>query len=433
MSQLILNSNKASLVQNEITRDGSVVLSKANPLSYPNISKKVTAIKPYIPAPTSLANGGTATFNVPRAHMWYGARLKLIYTTDLTAASEYKKHYGLNAIRQIDLMCNGQSFMTLSGEAIKTLVADSNPAFQAHTYRYALACDATTELPATATGAVAYVSYVPLFGTWFQRPENAIDCSNTEQVQVVVAFKTTSETGLAVAMTNFDCELITYKYQIENDEYQKVLAENSKNTLMECYNTFTERMNCTGNLLTVQTFTSSAYFPIFKTYIFCAKNAVSVTDPVNIGLGCPYFPIRSVKVSVGGEDYIASGISRSTMDYERAIRDIGGFYGDSSGNIVAGSLVGNNTLTDNNNTEFIGMYVIDWSLKAGRDGNTGLCSFANLPRPQFEVVIGGAQLRATNAPTLTPIGEYSLYFVHLYWNVIQHDPATKVLSVQASH
>ena len=175
--QVVLNSNKASLVQNTLATEPVHSLAYAVEESFPNLSKKCSIVSPYISF-TGAPDSNTDTFNIPKSQFWYLGRLQFKYATTL-AAGDLTNYVGLNMIRQIDTVCNGSPIQTMSGEALAALIMNSGEEVQEFTYRYALPLNATTEvLAAASTGT--FVSYVPLIASWFFSPEQALNCSELE-------------------------------------------------------------------------------------------------------------------------------------------------------------------------------------------------------------------------------------------------------------
>ena len=70
---------------------------------------------------------------------------------------------------------------------------------------------------------------------------------------------------------------------------------------------------------------------------------------------------------------------------------------------------------------------IDWSLLGDRNNNSGLASFANLNRPTFTVTY------ANPVTTGDAIGSYTLFLVHEYTNILEVDPASRILAVKSNH
>lgn len=408
--QVTLNSNSASLVQNTLTKNGSNVQSLAysTNTSFPNVSKKCSVVSPYISF-TGAPDNNSDTFNVPRSNMWYLGRLQFKATNTL-ATGDQTAYVGLNIIRSIDLVCNGQPVMTMSGEALKAIVMNSSGEFQDFTYRYALPLVQATEVPA-AIADTTWTSYVPLFGSWFTAPEKALDCSKLEQLQLVVTYKTRAESGLTNGITALSAKLHTYKYLPDSETYNKMVVQNMQNPLLECFNTITERQQMITSISTTQVFTSNIFYPVYKTHVFIAKQGTAGTAPAAIG--CPYVNIESLSLDIGGENYYTD-FTKSMINYEQAIFGFGNRLTTSA------------TAISRNASQII---TIDWSLLGDRKSNSGLASMANLNRPQYTIKTPNATLIGGG----DAVGDYWLYVVHEYWNILEIDPASKVLAIRASH
>ena len=437
--QNILNSNKTSLVQNTLTKDSTQSLAYATQDSFPNLSKKVSAILPYITFSAVNPDNNQITFNIPRAQFLYGARLKFNYTLSPvaggnTAPNTYigydrASYVGLNIVRQVDWLCNGQPFLTMTGEAFKAMTMNSPIAFQSHVYRYALPLYASSELPFTVdnAGATACVSYLPLFGSWFQSVEKALNCSEIEQIQLMITFKDVNQSGLSAALTNFTATLYTYKYMPAPEVYNQMVTKDfSKDLLMESFNTYTEKFPLSSLTLgNTFTFISTVFFPCYKTHVFIAKNDTSGTNgggalAAGAVLGCPYVNIDNLSVDIGGENYF-SKLSKSTIDYEQSIHG----NGNTSVVVSAGPVAG---LVQNPSN----IITIDWSLLCGRDHNSGLASFSNLNKPLYTVDWTTAYTAGALGGANDSFNNYYLYAVHEFWTVLSVDSSSRILSTRAN-
>jgi len=404
--QVVINSNKASRVQNTLTQKGVEDLSYDTNPSFPNLSKRMTEVSPYIGfggAPDNASH----TINIPKSNLWYLGRLKFTYITTL-AAGDITALVGQNIIRNLQFVCNGQPFAEFSGEAIKMLIQDSPKDFQDHCNYYSYPLTSTEALATVTEASGTYISYLPLFGSWFENIQKALDCSYVEQIQLVITYKTYTEAGLSAQMSSLNTVVQTYKYLPDPETYNKILAENRLNNTLECYNTFTERQVLTGSVSSPQIFTSSIFYPCYKTHLFIAKTNTNGTAPI---LGCPQLRISSVSVDIGGENLYTSML-KSAINYEQAVRKMSSF---SLSNAGVPSFNLKQAVT------------IDWSLLCDRKSNSGLASMANLSRPQFTVNI------ADTLGTGAAIGDYTLFLVHEYWNILVIDPETRIISVEASH
>lgn len=430
---IILNSNKTSLVQNTLTKESSQSLSYATEDSFPNVSKKISAVNPYITFSSgTIPDNNQITFNIPRNQIWYNGRLKFTYTYNLSTA-EISNPIALNIIRQVDFLCNGQPFASYTGEAYKAIVMNSPPMFQEYTYRYAVPLQPGNEMTAQAGANQSWVSYLPLFGSWFSSIEKALNTSEIEQIQVVVTFKDYASSGLSASITSLSAILYTWKYMPAPEVYSKMVVKDfSSDLLMECTNTFTERFPITGAgtaALAPYQVTSTVFYPVFKTHVFIAK-----TDNLNGNLGCPIANIDSLSIDVGGEN-VFSSLSKSTIDYEQAL------HGMANTNLVyptAATGAGSTNAIVINNTQII---TIDWSLLCGRNFNSGLASMANLNKPIYSIYstyTPNVAVTASNyGPPLVGTGadtwsNYSVFLVHEYFCVLSCDSNSRIISVRAN-
>jgi hypothetical protein len=412
MSQVVLNSNSASLVQNQLTKNGAKVQSLAYSTndSFPNLSQKASVVSPYVSF-TGAPDSNSDTFNVPQSNLWFLGRLQFTATHALTA-DEINDYVGLNIIRNIDFVCNGQPFLSMTGEAFKAVVMSSEAQFQEFSYRYALPLDPASE-DVVAGGVSSWISYVPLFGSWFTDAAKALNCSELAQLQVVITYKTRAESGLSAQISNLVAKLHTYKYLPASEAYNKIVVSNMQNSLMECFNTITERQQLiTGtSIASAISFTSNIFYPVYKTHIFIAKNNTTGTDQA-LSLGCPYINIDTLSVDVGGENYFTN-FKRSMINYPQAVGNMGNAISTSS------------TGVQRNSKQIM---TINWGLLTDRKSNSGLASMANLNRPLYTITPN-----ATAIPAGQDISDYWVFLVHEYWNILEVDPASKVLSVRANH
>lgn len=420
--QVVLNANKASPVQTALTEGGTVSLSYAVPLSYPNISKASVKLVPQITFPPGNPHTQSQTFIIPRTQYNYAGMLEFRYTKNFIDV-ESDNFNIMNVIRSIQFQSNSQPILTIDGDAYKAMVMNSPPSLQDFIYRSSKALNVQTLAPETGASVApdnVYVSYLPLFASWYQDIEKALNTQLLAQISVEVSYKGATECGIVAAepLTNFTSKLTCYKYQPDEKTDAIMVARDFSNPdgmLMECFNTITERnaLSAGASTLavpTVVTMTSEVRNPVYKTHVYVAKTNVGTTAPL---YGCAYVPIRSISVDVGGSQYLVD-YTKFDVNYEQALK------GMANHNITPAAVGADSPIVYNKDQCF----TIDWSLGGHRDSNTGLASFANLNKPVFKVTLGPVVVDDTNS--------YSLYLVHEYWNIVKVDGSSRTMSITQS-
>ncbi|KAH9259028.1 hypothetical protein BASA81_002648 [Batrachochytrium salamandrivorans] len=420
--QVVLNANKASYVQNALVKGGTQELYYYVPPSDPNISKANHELQPFIGF-SGAPDNNTHTFNITRAGYHYLGRVK--YTGTKTFALNESQTFSIfNMIRNVQWVSNGQPILNMDGEAFKAMVMNNTAPFQEHAHRYCRALNPLTERPIATAQAdnVQFVTYLPLFGSWYTTIEKALNTTELEQIQVSITYKTFSESGMSVSPTIFNAKFENYTYMPDTETYNKMVAKDyASPIIMQCFNTFTERRPIgvvfnAGATTRIEVI-SEVVVPAYKTHIFVAKTNTQATDPV---FGCPLVPISAVSVAMGG-DYYVSNYSKSMMNYEQAVR---GNSCHTVGPTVTTTLTESISTVGFNENQCI---TIDWSLGCSRDEATGLASMANLNKPVYSIDVG-----PYTAPAGENVGSYWVFLVHEYWNILQVQPGTKTLAIVAA-
>ncbi|KAH9244352.1 hypothetical protein BASA81_018248 [Batrachochytrium salamandrivorans] len=311
--QVVLNANKASLVQNTLIKDGVQDLSYSTGLSYPIISKSNNLVNPSIGF-TGAPDNNSHTFNIPRSNYNYLGRIKFGFTKkfeiDVTPAvagelevpsgggtvvlpepAEYSKSEAkafsiFNIIRNVQFKSNGQPILNMDGEAFKAMVMNSPASFQENASYYSQALTAEDEEPVVVEDPDdihTCVSYLPLFASWYQSIDKALNTSELDQIEIQVTYKTYVESGLSSALSNFTARFECFKYAPDPETNKKMIMKDfSKPIIMECFNTFTERRPAalSDSSATVFPFTSDVNYPCYKTPIFVAKVTLQMMSTV---------------------------------------------------------------------------------------------------------------------------------------------------------
>ncbi|KAH9259643.1 hypothetical protein BASA81_002065 [Batrachochytrium salamandrivorans] len=424
--QVVLNANKASLVQNTLIKDGVQDLSYSTGTSFPIVSKSNSAVPPTTSF-TGAPDNNSHSFNIPKSNFNYLGRLK--FSADATFIEDESYTFSaLNLIRNVQFKSNGQPILSMDGEAFKALIMNSPAPFQINAFRYAQALEPTDEEPIPGdAGTHKIVTYVPLLASWYQSIEKALNTSKLGQIDIQVTYKTYSESGLTAPLANFIAKFECYKYAPDPETYNKmVLKDFSKPIIMECFNTHTERFQVTlsATQATEFQFASGVLYNVYKSHLFVAKvgtnGGTDGGDPV-VSPGCPQLQINSISLEVGGDTYL-NNYTRSMVNYEQAVRGFSSLViepsideaGGDDGN-VRGSKV---SFNENQ------AYVVEWSLGCHRDYNTGLASMANLNKPAYTIKLPKVNAGEENT--------YWVYLVHEYWNILEVQAGTTDLVVRAN-
>ncbi|KAH9247045.1 hypothetical protein BASA81_015397 [Batrachochytrium salamandrivorans] len=217
-----------------------------------------------------------------------------------------------NTIRNVQVTSGGQPCLIMSGEAFKSMVMNNKGPLQEFCHRYSRALAPITEEPldGTAAAGVNFVTYLPLFASWYQEIEKALNTTKLERIQISITYKSGGESGLGVnSLSKFSPKLENFTYMPDPETYNKMVAKDySSSILMNCFNTYTEQRQLTevsAGAITRLEFQLETAVAAFKSHVFIAKHN-SIAETGVFKYGCPHIPIAAISVSFAGEPYVTN-------------------------------------------------------------------------------------------------------------------------------
>ncbi|KAH9253738.1 hypothetical protein BASA81_008356 [Batrachochytrium salamandrivorans] len=407
---------------------------------YDDVGKLISAdemkyLRSFTPSGTfsGAPDGNTHTFKIPPAGIHYLGMVRYEGTKSF-ALNEAPTFSVYNTIRNVQFFSNGQPILTMTGEAFKITLMNNKAPLQEFCYRYSRALAPVTEEPldGTAVANANFVTYLPLFASWYQEIEKALNTTKSENIEISITYKSGAESGFGInSLSKFSPKFENFTYMPDAETYNKMITKDySSSILMNLGNSYTEQTQLISvdpaNVTRLE-FQSKATVAAFKSHIFIAKN----NSTANTGFykyGCPHIPIAAVSVGFSGDYY-----TKAMLNFEQAVR------GNSS-HIVApivteaaagagGNLIRTSAIGFNENQ----CYTIDWSLLCDRDDNTGMVALGKLGNPIFSIDIAPYVLTpAGGAAAAEQASSYNLYVVHEFWNIGKTDPGTGTISIAAN-
>lgn len=389
--QNVISSNQKSIVQSKFEELGSVIPFAANEASFPALGIQYNKISPYINVTGAVANN-SITFKLPAGSgFMYEASVGFNCTYTIDATDNLDAPIGINMVRSIEWLSNGQPIVYKTGHAIWAQIKTwKEITFQKFALKYAKMLKPATEAIAVS-GDTSFLTYLPLCDSFLTQVEKALLLNKIADLQLRITFNTTAESGLRTAggITACTSTLYVQTYLPKLSVYQEMVTNDwSKRLLMESINSYTEV--ATLATATTTTYTLTCPFLVFKSH-FVVRNVVAVS-----GKGIDDFRITSFTLNLGGTRF-CDALPTSRMN------SCASKYGTANSNVAAADAItyGNDILT------------IDWGVLAGRGANTGTAFLQELQGSNIDITFS----------TVTTAANARLFVIHETFNTLAFDPS----------
>lgn len=396
--QSIISSNQKSVTEAKMVEMETYDPVYGSEASFPKLGIQFQKVSPYITA--AVPHNNSITFKLPPgAGFLYEASLGFLNTYTISADDNLSAPIGINMIRSLEWLSNGQPISYKTGPALwSTMKTANSSSFQKFSLRYAGMLNPNTEGYAAAADT-SFVTYCPLPESFLMEIEKALLLNKITDLQLRVTFNTVAECGLVTGggITAFTPTLYVQTYMPELSAYQKMVEEDwSKRLVMQATNTYTELTTLSST--TTASYTITCPFLAYKTHVFV--RGVTATNDV----GLANAPLKSITMNLNGVTFL------DTMPTSRMISNAAK-YGVCNDEVVG------------DDVQFAeDIVTIDWGLLAKRTQNTGTAFWQELKGTNLSVVIAEAVGTAAN---------YRLYVIHEYFNTVAFDSG--VLSIDSNN
>lgn len=413
----ILRANEDSNVEKIETSMATVDLSYSIKKPYPDLAKAYDEITPLLTFPSGSPFSGQQTFFIPAGYYVPLVRLKMLYKRTLSEVDECTSKTAIDMIQSLQIQSNGQTIFETTSEGLFALYNQMEPSVRAYIYRYARQLLETTEKPPNTTAVdTPCVSYLPIYTSWFSGVyQSAINTTKVDNLTIVIRYNSQATTGSINDMTQFTSKLQVNRYKPNTKLYDEIVSKDYSGSLkMPCFNVMVETQPILQSAHVATTmneisFQSNCFFNVLKTYIFIKQSNMSNTQvpAANTVYGRPLQEITDVSVTMGGSPWITS-FKKSMLDFEVALggRSTGCF--ETIDSITNGAINRAITVSDS----IIEPIVINYGALSG-ETNTGLAFFKQLSKPTFKVKWNYVPYQTGAYST-----DYTLYFVHVYENIL---------------
>lgn len=386
--QNIISSNSKSRTEAIMTESGTVIPFYSASKSMPELGIQFSKINPYITFTGAAANN-SMTWKLPAGSGFLYEASIGIQATCTVVTADLDTPVGLNCVKNLEWISNGQPILSMTGYALKALVKTLPITEQQFALRYALPLKPTTEEIA-ANNDTSIIFYIPLIASFLTEPQKCLLLNAIGDLQLRLTFATQAETGLTNAITAVTSStLFCQTYQPKLSVYNEMVANDwSKTLVMECFNTYTEVGTLSATTSTSYTITCP--FLVYRTHLF-------VQDVSGI-VGSTYWNIADVTMNLGGVQFL-DGFKRSRLLSRRARNGVGSNRVSNSTDLLQDAKT---------------VVTIDWGVMSGRDKNTGTVFFQELRGTNLTV----------NFESVTTVGNARLFVVHEYWQNVAFNPGS---------
>jgi len=403
MSDLILESNRSSVILSSLAKAEVKDLTYDIAPSYPILTKRHQAIAPAVPSTaTGTLGGQEVSFNINKSMLWRDAVLQTSYTT--AANTVIASFPGILLIDYIQIKSNNKVFFSMTGYAYRSWLENQPESIKIAAYRMAMPLALTTELP---TAAQANLSYTLIPCSFFDSVMSNFDLNFYEQISITVKYQATSAVACLPTTTLVSASLWVFLWRPDDKYYDFMRSKNqnpSKPLNMLTWNTYTEPFTLAS--ATTSTIRLNSNYPDFKLVVRIVPLVASTTTTVYAG--GDNVPITSLSFSVGGNEVLTS-VPRSVGMLEK-------------------SRHGASSLLPFNATA-IGMdaaqgYTLDFGMECQNWlSNSGAVSFSQLNYPTLTLVY----------PSVNTIAEYAIEVTHFYWNILTLQSTNGSVAVSVSN
>ena len=308
-------SNLLQILANIKTQDLSY---KIKP-TYPFLARKLYSLQPKQTVSGAPASK-EAIWDLNKAWLNNGLRIQTTITktgsTSFSAPTD--KYYGLTMYESITLRTNNVTLATLSDSYIRSRVDHLPDGPKQHCLRYSLALVPTTEIPVTDADATTFVTYTPIFSSFFEHVTANLNLNFLEQFQVVARFNTTVNSGINEAYLSASPVLQVFNWTPDATYMAGLKALNNpvgSVMTMLTYNSSKESFNLDSDTGVAARLRCN--YPVFNMY-FAVVSKAAVAD---LGIATSLSPINTVDFTIGGDSMMGSAVPISTLDY---INEMGG-------------------------------------------------------------------------------------------------------------
>lgn len=394
--QSIISANQKSITESKMTEVGAYVPFYGSEPSFQPLGTQYAKISPYITA--AVPHGNSITFKLPAgAGFLYEASLGFNCTYTIDANDAVNAPIGMNMVRSVEWLSNGQPISYKTGHAIWARMKTNNsPTFQRFVSKYSKMLNPTTERVGAATNT-SFLTYCPLPESFLMEVEKALLLNKITDLQLRITFNTAAESGLINSITAFTPTLYVQTYMPQLSVYQEMVSQDwSKRLVMQATNTYTEVATLSST--TAASYTLTCPFLVYKTHIFV--RGITATN----GTGVAKFDITALTMNLNGITFL------DNMPTSRLISNAAK-YGVSNDLVASGDAL---TFDDD-------IITLDWGVLCKRTQNTGTVFLQELQ---------GSNLTCTISDVGTA-ANFRLFIVHEYFNTLAFDSG--VLSIDANN
>lgn len=401
--QSLISANQKSVTETKmVDSSNGYVPFYGNEPSLPELGIQFQKISPYIA--TTVPHNSSITFKLPPGSgFMYDASLGFTCEYTIAADDAVNAPIGINMIRSIEWLSNGQPIVYKTGHAIWAQITKwTNIPYQQHTFRYAKMLVPATEIVAAA-GQATFLTYCPLFESFLTQVEKSLLLSKIADLQLRVTFNSVAECGLRTpaGITTIAPVLYVQTYQPKLSVMQEMLTNDwSKRLVMQAVNTYTEvSALVSGNAAAVTStrYTLTVPFLVFKSHFFIRGITATATT------GLANVRINNITMNLNGTTFLDS------MPNSR----------------MASCAAKNNTANVNVGTpaslaqlEYgTDIVTLDWGVLCGRGQNSGTAFFQELQGTSVTV-------NYTDVGDQTAAAGFRLYVVHEYFNTLAYEPSS---------
>lgn len=402
MSDLILESNRSSVILSSLAKAEVKDLTYEIAPSYPILTKRHQVISANVPSTaTGTLAGQEVTFNINKSMLWRDCALQTVYST--ATATPLTAFPGIQLIDYIQIKSNNKVFFNITGYAYRSWLENQPESIKVAAYRMAMALEPTTEIPTVATSSVSY-TLIPC--SFFDAVMSNFDLNFYEQISVTVKYQASSALACMYTVTLASASLWVFLWRPDDKYYDFMRSKNqnpSKPLNMLTWNSYTEPFVPTS--ATSNTVRLNCNYPVFKTVVRVVpviRDTTGYDDGLNV-------PITSLSFSVGGNEVLTT-VPRSVGMLEKS-RHGASFLVPTSATAVTMDQVQGYTLD-------FGMEPQNWV------SNSGAVSFSQLNYPTITVV----------TPSMTNFAtEFLIQVTHFYWNILTLQSTNGSLGITVSN
>lgn len=407
-SDLVIQSNESSALLRTLVDAETLDISYNFKPSYPLLYQAPRAIRPK-QDPNGAPAGQEVIFDLNKYMILRNLEIRTTLTKGITGTGDFTnppaKFYGLSLYEWIQLRTNNKVIMTLSDSYIRARV-DNLPDHQKQAVlRRALALDSVKADAADLLEDIAggddtsFVTYTPIFSTFFEDVRNNLNLNFLEQFQVACKFNSTVASGSNEVYTSAVPELWVWSWIPDQTYLNFLTAKNHKEggfLNMLTYNSYKETFPLgTDTTATTTTAKLRCNYPVFNIHFAI----VSKLPVANDGSSTAIAPIDNYELRMGGVS-VSGVVPYLVGNYEKEMK------GGSCNVLTNASAI--ERVQPNGTSSYSGWSTIPFSLEMqDRTFCSGAVSFNNINVPELVL----------NYPTRV-VANFELQVVYEYWNTL---------------